>query len=202
MALPVFKRDPAPILPILETLKHDESEYVRRSVANNLNDIAKDNPQIVLDTLREWKKHDNTDMQRLISHALRTLIKAGDTQALELLGYGNSQIEVRDFSVQPGEIVTGEVISFSCEIVSLGRDSQSLMIDYVIHFRRSNGNTSAKVFKLTKKSLKPGESLAIQKKHSFQPISTRRYYPGIHAIEIQVNGSILARQEFTLKAAL
>ncbi|HLA41908.1 MAG TPA: DNA alkylation repair protein, partial [Aggregatilineales bacterium] len=194
MALPVFKRDPAPILPILETLKHDESEYVRRSVANNLNDIAKDNPQIVLDTLREWKKHDNTDMQRLISHALRTLIKAGDTQALELLGYGNSQIEVRDFSVQPGEIVTGEVISFSCEIVSLGRDSQSLMIDYVIHFRRSNGNTSAKVFKLTKKSLKPGESLAIQKKHSFQPISTRRYYPGIHAIEIQVNGSILARQ--------
>jgi 3-methyladenine DNA glycosylase AlkC len=198
MALPAFKADPSPILPILETLKHDESEYVRRSVANNLNDIAKDNPQVVLATLKQWNQTQSKNMQWLINHGLRTLAKAGNAEALALLGFGEMLVEVQNLTIQPTSINMGEDITFSFEVTSKSPDTQSLMIDYVVYFARANGKASAKVFKLRKLELAPEQNLSIAKKHSFRPITTRRYYAGQHAIAIQVNGTILAKQEFTL----
>jgi 3-methyladenine DNA glycosylase AlkC len=198
MALPAFKSDPSPILPILETLKQDESEYVRRSVANNLNDIAKDNPQVVLATLQQWNQTQSKNMQWLVNHGLRTLTKAGNSEALALLGYGEMLVEVQNLSIQPTAIRMGADITFSFEVTSKSAETQSLMIDYVVYFARANGKASAKVFKLRKLELAPEQSLAIAKKHSFRPITTRRYYAGQHAIAIQVNGTILARQEFML----
>lgn len=199
ISLPAFKADPSPILPILEQLKHDASEYVRRSVANNLNDIAKDNPDAVLDVARRWQMQDSPEMQALIRHALRTLIKKGDYAALELLGYGgNGQVAVKDLTIQPGQIAIGDSLTFSFVIVSHADKPQNLMIDYIVCLMRSNGKQTPKVFKLNKVRIAPGETLTIKRKHSFKPVTTRRYYPGEHAIIIQINGKQFDPAVFTV----
>lgn len=204
MALPALKKDPTPILPILEHLKHDSSEDVRRSVANNLNDIAKDNPQAVIDTLRRWQaESDSPEMQALVRHALRTLIKAGSPDALALLGYGaGAAVIVRNLTVAPDVIGMHGSVTFSFEVESTGSAPQGLMIDYILHLAGANGKTRAKVFKLAKVTLAPGEVIRQTKTHSFKPITTRRYYPGAHAIEIQINGAACGRVQFEVHQGL
>lgn len=199
MALPALKIDPAPILPILESLKQDESEYVRRSVANNLNDIAKDHPQVVIDLLQGWQVHDTPDMQKLISHALRILIKQGNPQALKLLGYETgAEVALSDLSVTPQTISMGDEVKFSFNITSLTDQAQTLLIDYVVHHLRANGQQTPKVFKLTKITLTARETRHFSKKHSFRAITTRKYYPGRHTIEIQINGINMGRKDFLI----
>ncbi len=199
MALPAFKTDPSPILPILEQLKDDESESVRRSVANNLNDISKDNPDVVIEVLRRWQAHDTEEIRSITSRALRTLIKAGHPDALELLGYpADPAIAVRYLTVEPKTVPLGGKVTFSFEIESLSDEPQNLMIDYVVHLVRANGRLTPKVFKLTKKTIQPGEVLHITKRHSFAPVTTRRYYPGEHAIEPKINGKLFERVGFVL----
>lgn len=198
MALPAFKADPSPILPILEALKNDESEYVRRSVANNLNDIAKDNPQVTLEVLHTWNQHPTPPIESITRHALRTLIKSGDMQALSLLGYGRAKVTVQGLAVTPQQVMMGDELTFTCEVVALDDAPQAVEIDYVIHFARANGKSNAKVFKLTRKTLAPHECLSLRRRHSFRPITTRRYYAGEHALEIQVNGEVMARVTFSL----
>jgi len=193
--------DPAPILPILEKLKHDPEESVRRSVANNLNDISKDNPDVVLDLLRRWNTVEPGDkeIEWITSHALRTLIKAGDVQALELLGYpADPQIVVRQVRVQPERITIGETVTLTYELKSTGETDQNLMVDYVVYLLRANGQQTAKVFKHKKVTIGPGETLCIEKKQSFRPVTTRKYYPGAHAIAPQINGRLFERVEFEL----
>ncbi|MBN2469582.1 MAG: DNA alkylation repair protein [Anaerolineae bacterium] len=197
MALPVFKADPGPILPVLERLKEDPSEYVRRSVANNLNDIAKDNPQVVLDVLRDWRSIDTPEMAALIKHALRTLVKQGDPAALALLGYGHdAAVAVRDLRVTPAVVPEGGDLSFSFDVISEGDAPQRLVIDYVLHLKRANGEQTPKVFKLAERTLQPGEVASLTRRFSFRPVTTRRYYPGEHGLEIQINGQSCARVDF------
>jgi 3-methyladenine DNA glycosylase AlkC len=196
--LPALKTDPSPILPILEMLKSDESESVRRSVANNLNDISKDNPQAVIDLLNQWKAHDTNEMHWLINHALRTLVKAGNQGALELLGFGKAAVAVNDFVIEPNPVQMGSELTFSFTLESQCNEPQTLMVDYILHLVRTNGKYSEKVFKLAKRSLQPGETTQITRNFSFKPISTRKYYPGEHAIEIQINGQRLAKEHFVL----
>lgn len=198
IALPPFKKDPASVLKVLEHLKQDESEYVRRSVANNLNDIAKDNPDAVLATLKKWKQHDTKEMKSLINHALRTLVKDANLEALALIGYSPADVVVLGLSVTPAKVKMGEGIEFSFEVQSNGAEDQALMIDYLIHFVRANGKSNPKVFKLSKKTIRPAQTLPFKKSHSFKQISTRKYYPGLHKVEIQINGRILAEQTFEL----
>ncbi len=199
MALPALKADPSPILPILDALKADPSEDVRRSVANNLNDIAKDNPDVVLDVLRRWQADPSPDMQKLTRHALRTLIKVGHPGALELLGYSKgADVTVRNLTIEPAAIPMGEAITFAFEIESTADASQDLVIDYIVHLVRARGKTSPKVFKLTRRTIAPGETIRLSKKHSFAPITTRRYYPGEHAVQIQINGAPFERRSFAL----
>lgn len=199
VALPAFKADPSPILPILEQLKLDESDYVRRSVANNLNDISKDHPQVVLDTLKQWQTHDSPHMRWMISHALRTLLKQGNAQALELLGYsGATTFTVSNLTLEPLTVVMGGDVTITFTIQSLSDAVQNLMVDYVMHFQGANGQLRPKVFKLKKIALAPGETLTITRKHTFKPITTRSYYPGQHAVEIQINGILSERKHFTL----
>lgn len=199
MALPPLKADPAPILPILEQLKEDESETVRRSVANNLNDIAKDNPDVVISTLQSWQHIDTSDMRRLTSHALRTLLKQGNPAALALLGYASEPaIAVHALTVEPHTIPLGSTVTFSFEIESLSAELQPLMIDFVVYHMKANGKQAPKVFKLSKKTLQPGERLAITKTIAFKPISTRKYYSGEHGIAPKINGRIFPSAKFTL----
>lgn len=200
MALPMFKRDPSPILPILEQLKHDESEYVRRSVANNLNDIAKDNPDVVLVLLRRWSTDGNREVQWIVNRALRTLIKDGHPEALGLLGFGDqAQIQVKGLSLSADSIRMGDSVAFAFEVESQAETPQDLLIDYIVYFMKANGTRAPKVFKLTKRQLQPGETVRIEKKHSFKEITTRKYYAGTHAIALKINGQEFEGLSFHLE---
>ncbi len=200
--LPALQADPSLILPILERLKNDESEPVRRSVANNLNDISKDNPSVVLDVLRRWQTDATDEVRWITGHGLRTLVKQGHPEALALLGYSSdAEIAVHNLAVEPQSIQIGDEITLSFDIESLADEPLNLMIDYVVYHMRANGTLSPKVFKLIKKTIQPGEVLHVIKKHSFAPVTTRRYYPGEHAIEPKINGKLFARVEFVLMEA-
>jgi 3-methyladenine DNA glycosylase AlkC len=199
IALPALQVDPALILPILEQLKSDSSEDVRRSVANNLNDISKDHADLVIDVLRRWLAHDTEEMRAMASRALRTLLKAGHPDALELLGYPpDPAVAVRNLMVAPETIPMCGSVTLSFDIESLGEAPQNLMIDYVVYLMRANGKQTPKVFKLTKRTIQPGEALSISKVIDFRPVTTRKYYPGPHGVSPKVNGRLLGRVEFWL----
>jgi 3-methyladenine DNA glycosylase AlkC len=199
VALPAFKVDPSPILPILEQLKHDPSDYVRRSVANNLNDISKDHPLFAIDILRRWQSHDTPEMRQMVNHALRTLVKQATSDALDLLGYAEGgAFAVKNLAVDPATVPMGGEVRFSFMVESLSQTPQNLLIDYILYFMGANGQLRLKVFKLTKTTLAPGESLGFTRTFSFRPITTRRYYPGEHAVAIQINGVVSERCSFTV----
>jgi 3-methyladenine DNA glycosylase AlkC len=198
IALPSLKKDPSPILPILEELKLDPCESVRRSVANNLNDISKDNPQVTLEVLQNWQVLNEPEIDAITSHALRTLLKAGHPQALEMMGYPPPCIEVRQLQVSPTKIPLEGEATLSFQVVSLAEQTQDLMIDYVLHLVRARNKMGTKVFKLCKRTIAPGEVLQIERKVSFAPVTTRRYYPGTHAVEPQINGRTYGKVEFEL----
>jgi 3-methyladenine DNA glycosylase AlkC len=203
IVLNALKADPSPILPILELLKDDESESVRRSVANNLNDISKDHPGVVLDVLRRWQEQDTKEMRWVTRHALRTLIKAGHPEALELLGYPiDPAVAVHNVTIEPKSISMGGAVTLAFDVESLGDEPQNLMIDFVVYLMRANGKQTPKVFKLTRKKIEPGQVLHITKEISFRPVTTRRYYPGEHGIEPKINGKLFGRADFVLWADL
>jgi 3-methyladenine DNA glycosylase AlkC len=197
--LPRFIADPAPVLILLEKLKTDPELLVRRSVANNLNDIAKDNPDQVVATLQAWENIDNSGTRWIIKHALRTLVKQGNPGALALLGYSlNPMVRVDRFEVKTPEIQLGERLQFSAEIVAESDTPQPLMVDYIVHHVKANGKRTPKVFKWQKKTITPGQRLTLSKTHHIKPISTRRYYTGTHLLELQINGQVMGRESFEL----
>jgi len=185
---------------LLEKLKTDPVLMVRRSVANNLNDIAKDNPDLVVKTLSRWRKIEAEGTQWLIRHAARTLVKQGNRDALAVLGYdAKVGITVSRIQLDQPVVKMGDDLDFSFGVKSTSDHEQELVIDYIIHHVKANGRRTPKVFKLTKKTLKAGETLQISKRHSFHPSSTRKYYAGEHALEVQVNGVKYGKVEFELK---
>lgn len=184
---------------ILDALYRDESEYVRRSVANHLNDLSRIDPALVVDRAAAWMADPNAHTAQLVRHAMRTLIKKGDPGALSLLGFAPTEgVEARDLTVTPNKVPTGGRISIGFDLANTATFEQSVVVDYVIHHVRADGKRSPKVFKLTTRTLAPGTTTTITRTHSFRPITTRRYYPGEHVLEIQVNGSILADAVFEL----
>lgn len=201
MGLRALKKDPAPILPVLEQLKNDPDEAVRRSVANNLNDIAKDNPGVVLDLLQRWQAEATPEVAWMTRHALRTLVKDGHPGALGLLGFGAAEVSVSPVQVTPERVAMGGSVTFSFTITSTGSAPQDLVVDYALHLQRKNGRQTSKVFKIGKWTLQPGEMVTISRSYSFRPITTRTYYPGPHAVQPQVNGKLYEPAPFTLLAA-
>lgn len=200
IALNALKADPAPILPILEQLKCDKAETVRRSVSNNLNDISKDNPDVVIDVLRRWQAYETREMRWITEHALRGLIKAGSPEALELLGYPqNPSIVVSDITVTPQRIPLGSKVMLSFTIESTSDQTQNLMIDFVVYLLRANGKHTPKVFKLAKRAIQPGEIIQLQKSIGFQPVTVRKYYPGDHYVAPKINGTEYERVTFVLE---
>lgn len=196
MALPAFKKDPSPIFPILETLKADSSEYVRRSVANNLNDIAKDNPALVLDIARRWLG-ENPDTNWIVRHACRTLLKRGNEDALALFGFASGiAASVENLVVQPVDIAIGETVEFSFALRVHGKQPLSMRVEYGVDFVKAHGTTSRKIFRIAERVCQPGEVVQFRKRHSFRDLSTRKHYPGTHGIAIVVNGKPAAEQNF------
>ena len=200
MRLHVLIKDPRQILPILEKLKDDPREEIRRSVANNLNDISKDHPYLVVDLLSSWQDEEDPQRVRLIKHALRTLLKRGHPGALELLGFSSQpQITISGINLEPAEITLGGEVIFSFKITSTGEEEQPLMIDYQVNYLKANGTQAPKVFKLSQKTLQPGQSLTIRRKHTFKPITTRKYYPGVQTFQPQVNGVLFGKADLMLR---
>lgn len=197
MQLKALVQNPDPLLPILEALKDDTEDYVRRSVANNLNDIAKDHPSLVADVSKQWLKGASKSRERLVKHACRTLFKNRNPSVLKAFGYHAMPNLVAQLNVITETVSYGQSLEFECVFENLNNGS-NLMIDYAIHFVKANGARSPKVFKWKDMKANALEHLSVQRSHAVKPITTRVYYPGLHLIEIIVNGRSVAQAEFTL----
>jgi 3-methyladenine DNA glycosylase AlkC len=194
-------KDPKLTTPILERLKADDSLYVRKSVANHLNDFSKDHPMYMVDVLRSWDlKHPHTAW--IAKHASRTLIKAGDPAALALFAF-DSKVKVRvdELVLSPKRLKLGDTLELNFTVVSEAARAQQLVIDYAIHYRKANGAASRKVFKLKEVELGAKASLSITKRQRIVDFSTRKHYPGEHVVEVLVNGITKARASFHLHFA-
>jgi len=187
--------------PILETLKADPALYVRKSIANHLNDITKDHPDWVLDRVETWDRS-NAGTAWIIRHALRTLVKKGHPRALALLGVNTTaaaQVQVRKFTLSPTKLILGDKFELTAELTSKHKKPLPLVIDYVIHYARVGGKTSAKVFKWSEATLQPGEPLVLTKRQTIRDFTTRKHHPGRHRVELLINGQRLAETSFQLK---
>jgi 3-methyladenine DNA glycosylase AlkC len=187
-----FQDDPRPVLELLELLellKDDAELYVRRSVANNLNDIGKDNPAALVETCRRWLDGASAERLWLVRHALRSAVKRGDPGALALLGYrADPVVAVRDVRVAPASVPIGESVTLAVELANEGAEAQRLLVDLRVHFVKANGKTSPKVFKLKELELEPGASARLGKTISLAQHTTRTHCPGHHRVDLLVNG--------------
>ena len=191
--------DPSPALPILERLKADPSLYVRKSVANHLNDIGKDHPGLLVETVSAWDRADAATAW-IVKHALRTLIKQGDPRALALVGTtGRARVRVEAFSVAPARLRLGGHVTVAAEIVSAADQPQRLVADYAVHYVKKNGAPSRKVFKLKTFDLPPGGRQALSIRRALRDFTTRTHNAGHHRVELIVNGEVLARGGFDLE---
>ncbi|MCX5205627.1 DNA alkylation repair protein [Streptomyces sp. NBC_00237] len=199
--LTVFVKDPQPVLEILEPLRSDPSEYVRKSVANNLNDISKDAPEVALATALRWMRESPTpETTWIVKHALRTLVKKGDQQALAILGAtGGEHLRVPRLEITPGSVTVGDTLVLSFDIENTDDRSHSVTVDYVVHHVRKNGRSIPKVFKLATLDLAAGERRTLHKTHMIKEVQTRRYYAGEHLVDIQANGLVKATERFGLR---
>lgn len=196
MALPGFKKNPEAVIRVLQRLGNDESEYVRRSVANNLNDISKDNPAVTLDIARQWLG-ENPETDRMIRHACRTLLKKGDRAALRLFGFNKpSHVELVKLDVTR-TVAVGAELDFAFRLRSSRRRLGRLRVEYALDFAAAGSRRRTKVFSIAERDFAEPEQAFI-KRHSFRPITTRRYYPGQHRLSILVNGLELGCSAFKL----
>jgi len=195
--------DPTSGLEILEKLKFDESLYVRKSIANHLNDIAKDHPDLVISTLKAWQKKvtakDKAKLVWIEKQALRTLIKQGYKPALEVLGFGEKAlVKLGELKLNKKKFTEKDILTFELEFTSKSSKAQRLAVDYIIHYQKAGNKLSPKVFKLKVIDLKPNEKFVVKKNHSLKAVTTRRHYSGLHKIEIQINGKVLAAADWHL----
>lgn len=197
MALPQFKKDPDLILPILEQLKQDESDYVRRSVANNLNDIAKDNPDVVIAWCKARKgQHPHTDW--IIKHGCRTLLKQAHPEVMAMFGYRTAaSVSVTDLMIQNDKLTMGDDLGFGFCVSSSQGALSKLRIEYIIDYVKANGRCSSKVFKVSESDYRQRE-ISFTRKHSFRQMTTRKHYPGEHALSIRINGEVKKAVKFIL----
>ena len=183
--------DPSPNIPLLDALVDDPSPYVRRSVANHLNDISKDHPDIALDLSTRWIARGDRAAWA-VRHGLRTFVKEGHPEALALLGADtDAVIRLSELTVEPEVVSIGETATFRFTLTLVGDAPCDAVIDYRVHYVGANGTRRPKVFKLTRRRLQPGEPLHLARRHPFADVSIRRLRPGPHTIDVQVNGRIL-----------
>ncbi len=189
---------------ILNNLFYDNTRFVTRSVANHLNDISKVDASLVLKTLKRWKAKDRQnlkEMEFIINHSLRTLIKTGDKKTMEFLGYKiDPNIKINNLSINKTVIKIGEALEFDFEIMA--KEDEKLIVDYILYFRTKNGNLNPKVHKIKKIETSKDKPTKIVKKHHFKAnMSTRKLYVGRHKVELQINGKVYGSKTFDLKEA-
>jgi hypothetical protein len=190
--------NPAPTLPLLRALQDDPSAYVRRSVANHLNDIAKDHPGLVAGWVHEHLREASAQRTALLRHASRSLVKQGHAPTLAAWGLGQGLQGTASLGLSVSRVAVGGEIALTASLRSTARQPQPLVVDYAVHHVRANGSTSPKVFKGWKLTLAPGETRELDKRHSLRPVTTRTLYPGTHRVELCVNGQVVAEAGFEL----
>ena len=197
--LPAFQCDPRPVLALLERLQDDPELYVRRSVANNLNDIGKDNPALLIATAARWLKNAPAPRAALVRHALRSSIKAGNRQALALLGFGGkAEVSVRGIKIEPKRVRIGGRIRIGFNVVNTSKHTQRVLVDLKVFYAKANGKTGPKVFKLKKVELARGAKAAFAKTLSLADMTTRKHHAGTHRVEAMLNGHAVKLGRFEL----
>ncbi|MCF6347367.1 MAG: DNA alkylation repair protein [Flavobacteriaceae bacterium] len=198
MAIPALKSDPTPIIPILENLKIDTSESVRRSVANNLNDISKDNPNTVIELIKKWKgKTKETDW--LVKHASRTLLKQGNAEMMELFGFGSLEnIQIDNLQILTPKIKIGEALLFTFQLKNIANSSSKIRLEYGLYYQKANGSLSRKVFTISEKEYPKNSTTTINRKQPFKVITTRKLHLGLHQLSLIINGKEFEKVDFKL----
>ena len=195
-ALPKFKKDPTPVFPILEQLKTDPDFYVRKSVANNLNDISKTHPDLVTKLAKEWYGK-NKDTDWIVKHACRTLLKKGHRDVLAIFGFNDADaVNAENFAIDAQSVAIGASFNFSFEITTT--QATKVRLEYAIDFVKSTGKRSRKIFQISEIAMKANEKKAYSKNHAFTDLSTRKHYPGLHSITLIVNGTERGTLDFEL----
>lgn len=197
MALAKLKKDPLPLLPILNNLKQDTCEGVRRSVANNLNDIAKDNPDFVINVAKQWQGiSEQTDA--LIKHGCRTLLKQGNVEVLKLFGFDSAGLELTQFAITTAQVTIGDKLTFSFAVSNVLDSKKLVRLEYGLYYMKNNGELSRKVFKISEREIAANKTYQIERSQSFKLITTRKFYPGKHQVTMIINGQESQPQDFEL----
>jgi 3-methyladenine DNA glycosylase AlkC len=196
--IPAFVADPRPALKLITRLRKDESLYVRNSVANHLNDISKNQPDLAVETAGRWMREGFPESEWIARRALRDLVKKGHAGALKVLGFSaETRTTLQNLTLDKTRVRVGEKLNFSFELTGAAREK--LVVDYAVHYQLANDRLGRKVYKLASMDVRPGQTLFLSKTHAFRPITTRVYYPGDHAVEILVNGKSLGKTTFSLR---
>jgi len=200
--VPAITRNPAATIPVLDRLYADESDFVRRSVANHLNDTSRLDPGLAVRTAARWNDNPGEHTGAVIRKAMRTLVKKGDPRALTLVGFtgGEGSFTVTGPDVATPRLQVGEDLIFTATVTNTSGAAIKVAVDYVIGHLKANGTQAPHVFKLATRTLAPWETTAIRRSHPFRVITTRRYYPGPHSLRLQVNGHLSEPAAFTLDA--
>lgn len=200
--LRALQRDPRPALELLELLKDDPELYVRRSVANHLNDIGKDHPALLNAVAKRWLKGASPERAWIVRHALRSAIKRGDPGALAVSGFGaKAKVSVRKAAVTPQRVPIGGRVNIRFELANRKAAPQRVLADLRVHYAKAGGRTSAKVFKLKTVELGPKEILGFARTLSLANLTTRKHHPGRHRVEVLLNGRAVALGGFLLTRA-
>jgi len=198
--VPALRQRPGATRTIVDALYRDESEDVRRSVANHVNDLSRDDPDLAAEIVGGWLDSPDANTPRVARHALRTLVKQGHPKALELMGFTGAQFEVDGPTIASLEVPLGDAVRFTAHVTNTCPETARAAIDFVLHFRKARGALAPKVFKVGSRTIEPGETVDIAKSYSFRPRTTRTFNPGEHVIELQVNGRTFGRGAFRLVA--
>lgn len=197
--LAVAADDPGWALPWLDALRDDPSAFVRRSVANHLNDLTKLDRDVAVATAQRWMAHPSTEVAAVVRHGLRSLIKRGDPDALAAIGIDHTApVEVVELRVHTPRVRLGDALEFDVVVRNSGDAPASAVVDYAVHLLRANGTATRKVFKLRWVRIEPGDTVELRKRHVIAPVTVRRYYPGMHVVDVQCNGVVQASGAFEL----
>lgn len=199
MALPNLKENPAPIIPILENLKNDPSRFVRLSVANNLNDIAKDNPETVIDLVKKWRE-ESKEVDWIIKHGCRTLLKQGNPEMMELFGFDSviENISIDNFQIPTPKVKVGDSLEFSFKLLNHNDKKVRIRLEYAIYYQKANGTLTKKVHKISEKEYAADSVTQITRRHSFRVVTTRKLHLGLHQIAVIINGNEFEKYSFEL----
>lgn len=197
--VPALVARPEATIPILDALYRDPSDYVRRSVANHLNDVARHAPDTAVATAAGWLNVPDANTAWVVRHGLRTLVKKAHPGALALQGFAPASVAVTPLRLDRKVVAMPEDLGFEFEISNTGAADARLAVDYAVHYVKANGSQSVKVFKLTALTLAASETRTLSKRHTFKPMTTRVHHRGRHALELQINGVRHGHTEFEVR---